>query len=75
MESTRTAESSPLRAPARALPRLSRRTGFWAIAFSFLAVAASRPPQAAFTVCTSNKSICRRSPSRSSTRSTRWGSS
>ena len=40
MESTHTAESSPLRASARALPRLSRRTGFWAIAFSFLAVAA-----------------------------------
>ena len=39
-ESTRTAELSPLRASARALPRLSRRTGFRAIAFSFLAVAA-----------------------------------
>ena len=40
LPSTQTAESSPLRASARALPRLSRRTGFWAIAFSFLAVAA-----------------------------------
>ena len=40
VESTHTAESSPLRASARALPWLSRRTGFWAIAFSFLAVAA-----------------------------------
>ena len=34
----------------------------------------SRPPQAAFTVSTNNKNICRRSPLRSSTRSTRWGS-
>ena len=40
MESTHTAESSPSRVSARALPWLSRRTGFWAIAFSFLAVAA-----------------------------------
>jgi hypothetical protein len=40
MESTRTAGSSPSRVSARALPQLSRRTGFWAIAFSFLAVAA-----------------------------------
>ncbi len=40
MDSTHTAESSPLRAAARTLPRLSRHTGFWAIAFSFLAVAA-----------------------------------
>ena len=38
--STQTAGSSPLRASARVRPRLSRRTGFWAIAFSFLAVAA-----------------------------------
>ncbi len=36
MEATHTAESSPLRVSARALPWLSRRTGFWAIAFSFL---------------------------------------
>ena len=40
MESTQTAEWSPSRVSARALPWLSRRTGFWAIAFSFLAVAA-----------------------------------
>ena len=36
----RTTESSPSRVSARALPWLSRRTGLWAIAFSFLAVAA-----------------------------------
>ena len=35
-----TTEASRRRAPGRALPWLSRRTGFWAIAFSFLAVAA-----------------------------------
>ena len=35
-----TTEASRRRASARALPWLSRRTGFWAIAFSFLAVAA-----------------------------------
>ena len=40
MESTQTAEWSPSRVSARSLPWLSRRTGFWAIAFSFLAVAA-----------------------------------
>jgi MFS family permease len=40
MESAHTAASSPSRASARALPWLSRRAGFWAIAFSFLAVAA-----------------------------------
>jgi MFS family permease len=38
--SLHTAELSPSRVSARALPWLSRRTGFWAIAFSFLAVAA-----------------------------------
>jgi predicted MFS family arabinose efflux permease len=31
---------SPWRASGRALPRLSRRTGFWAIAFAFFAVTA-----------------------------------
>ncbi len=35
-----TTEASRRRAPGRALPWLSRRTDFWAIAFSFLAVAA-----------------------------------
>ena len=35
-----TTEASPRRAPGRALPWLSRRTGFWAVAFSFLALAA-----------------------------------
>ena len=35
-----TTEASPLRASARALPRLPQRAGFWAVAFSFLAVAA-----------------------------------
>lgn len=35
-----TTEASRRRAPGRALPWLSRRTGFWTIAFSFLAVAA-----------------------------------
>ena len=40
MESTHIAGSSPSRVSARALPRLSRGTGFWAVAFSFLAVAA-----------------------------------
>ena len=39
-ESAHAAGSSPLRASARTLPRLSRRAGFWAVAFSFLAVAA-----------------------------------
>jgi len=41
MESAHTAELLPTQvSAARALPWLSRRTGFWAIAFSFLAVAA-----------------------------------
>lgn len=40
MQSTQTIEASPPRAAVRTLPRLSRRTGFWAIAFSFLVVTA-----------------------------------
>ena len=35
-----TIEAPPRRAPARALPRLPRRAGFWAVAFAFLAVSA-----------------------------------
>ena len=35
-----TTETSRRRASARALPRLSRRAGFWAVAFAFLAVGA-----------------------------------
>ena len=33
-------EASRRRAPARALPRLTQRAGFWAVAFAFLAVSA-----------------------------------
>ena len=40
MQSSHTIEASPPRAAVRALPRLSRRTGFWAVAFSFLVVTA-----------------------------------
>jgi len=40
MEPRGAIKASPLRASVRALPRLSRRTGFWAVAFSFLAVTA-----------------------------------
>ncbi|HET7742065.1 MAG TPA: MFS transporter [Mycobacterium sp.] len=40
MEPRGAIKASPLRASVRALPRLSRRTGFWAVAFSFLVVAA-----------------------------------
>jgi MFS family permease len=40
MEPTDAIEASSSRAPIRALPRLSRRIGFWAVAFSFLVVAA-----------------------------------
>jgi MFS family permease len=35
-----TIEASPPGAPARALPRLSQRAGFWAVAYAFLAVSA-----------------------------------
>jgi MFS family permease len=35
-----TTAASLWRAPARALPRLSQRAGFWAVAFAFLAVSA-----------------------------------
>ena len=40
MQSSQTIEASPPREAVRALPRLSRRTGFWAVAFSFLVVTA-----------------------------------
>ena len=34
------AGDSLLRTPTRTLPRLSRNSGFWAVAFAFLAVSA-----------------------------------
>jgi MFS family permease len=40
MESTHTIEVSPVQPAARARPRLSRRTGFWAVSFSFLVMTA-----------------------------------
>ena len=40
MELRHAIEASPRRAPAGALPRLSRRAGFWAVAFAFLVAAA-----------------------------------
>jgi hypothetical protein len=40
MASRSAVEASPWRTSLRALPRLSRRAGFWAIAFSFLALSA-----------------------------------
>ncbi len=40
METRLTIESSPPRTSARGMPRLSRRAGFWAVAFSFFVVAA-----------------------------------
>jgi MFS family permease len=40
MESRHAIQASPKRESVRALPRLSRRLGFWAVAFSFLVAAA-----------------------------------
>ena len=40
MELSQTIEKSPLRATGRSVRRLSRGAGFWAVAFSFLVVAA-----------------------------------
>jgi MFS family permease len=40
MELRHTIEASPSRAGVRPMPRLSRSAGFWAVAFSFLVVAA-----------------------------------
>jgi MFS family permease len=40
MESRRAIQTPPEQAPVRALPRLSSRLGFWAVAFSFLVAAA-----------------------------------
>jgi hypothetical protein len=40
MELRETVEASPRRAPAYGIPRLSRRLGFWAVAFIFTVVTA-----------------------------------
>lgn len=40
MELSHTIETPSSRASSRGLPRLSRRSGFWAVAFSFLVLAA-----------------------------------
>jgi len=49
MERNPTVNESPLRAAGRPLPRLSRRTGFWAVALSFIAVTAfSTAPSALY---------------------------
>ena len=55
-----------------AVPRLSRRAGFWAIAFSFLAVTAfSTAPSALYGLYEPQLAPAADRASRSSTRSTR----